>query len=196
MPRISLLELAHQHIKDRLRSGAIAIDATVGNGHDTVFLVDCIKPSGQVYGFDIQKEAIDSAAAKTGMPDCLTLIQASHAAMGEKIPSEHHGNISACMFNLGYLPGGDKSIITQTATTVAALTAAAELLAGDGIITVLAYPGHPGGAEETVAVKQWCQRLGSERFKVMIIDSDTSHPTAPKLFIVSKTLGNHSAYTV
>jgi 16S rRNA C1402 N4-methylase RsmH len=119
MQRVSLVSVAHSLIKAKLRPGDIAIDATVGNGHDTLFLVDQVSPSGKVYGFDIQQAAIDSTWAKVESccnapqrPECLTLIQANHADMDEIIPAQYHGKISAIMFNLGYLPGSDKSIIT------------------------------------------------------------------------------------
>ena len=139
MQRISLVNIAHNFIREVLRPGDIAIDATIGNGHDTVFLVEQVSPSGRVFGFDIQKAAIDStwvkveSCCRTGerarsneplRPKCLTLIQASHADMAELIPTHYHGNISATMFNLGYLPGGDKSIITQIESTVMALNIA------------------------------------------------------------------------
>ena len=51
----SLLNLAHQHIQKRLQDGAIVIDATIGNGHDTLFLARRVATTGLVYGFDIQK---------------------------------------------------------------------------------------------------------------------------------------------
>ena len=63
MQRISLVNVAHNLIKDVLHPGDIAIDATVGNGHDTLFLVEQVSPSGKVFGFDIQQAAIDSTRA-------------------------------------------------------------------------------------------------------------------------------------
>ena len=106
MQRISLVNIAHDLIKDALHQGDIAIDATVGNGHDTVFLVDRVYPSGKVFGFDNQQAAIDSTWLKVEShcmagerafsnaalrPECLMLIQASHADMGANIPLQYHG---------------------------------------------------------------------------------------------------------
>jgi len=189
MQRISLLNTAHDLIRDILRPGDIAIDATVGNGHDTVFLAEQTGPSGQVYGFDIQQAAIDSTLEKFRAArtlTCLTLIHASHAEMSEKIPAHLHGKIKAIMFNLGYLPGGDKSIITLSDSTLAALTIAARILAVNGIITLLAYPGHPGGGQETDQVKNWCGQLDTEQFKVNTIYSTEHKDTAPRLFVICK----------
>lgn len=189
MQRISLVNTAHNFIKEILRPGAIAIDATVGNGHDTLFLVNQVSPSGKVFGFDIQQTAIASTRAKlmqTHGMECLMLIQASHADMSEKIPVNHHGNISVIMFNLGYLPGGDKNIITGTDSTITALYSACGLLSSKGIITVMAYPGHPGGDLETAQVKNWCEQLDKEHFKIDIIYSVDNKDSAPRLFVIQK----------
>ena len=202
MQRISLVNVAHNLIRDVLHPGDIAIDATVGNGHDTLFLVEQVSPSGRVFGFDIQQAAIDSTRVKvepccrTGervlsntflRPECLTLIHASHADMAEKIPVQYHGKISAIMFNLGYLPGGDKSIITQTDSTVTALNIASRMLSSNGIITVMAYPGHQGGDLETDQVKNWCKQLDEDQFKISIVYSSENKESAPRLFVIRKT---------
>ena len=189
MKRISLVNVAHDLIEGVLHPGDIAVDATAGNGHDTVFLAGQIGPSGRVYGFDIQQAAIDSTREKfrqTRLSDCLTLIHASHAKMNEKIPAHLHGKISAIMFNLGYLPGGDKSVITQTDSTLTALTVAARILAVNGIITLLAYPGHQGGDLETDQVKNWCDRLDTEQFEASTIYSTEHKDSAPRLFVIRK----------
>ncbi|TRX01450.1 class I SAM-dependent methyltransferase [Candidatus Methylobacter oryzae] len=189
MKRISLVNTAHDLIRDILRPGDIAIDATLGNGHDTLFLAEQVGPSGHVYGFDIQQAAIDSTREKfrqTLLSERLTLLHASHAEMSGKIPAFHHGKIRAIMFNLGYLPGGDKSIITLTDTTLSALTAASRILAVDGIVTLLAYPGHQGGDSETGQVKNWCEQLNKEQFAVDTIYSVEHKDSAPRLFVIRK----------
>jgi len=189
MKRISLVNAAHDLIRDILHPGDIAIDATVGNGHDTVFLAEQVGPSGHVYGFDIQQAAIDSTLEKfrqARSPECLTLIHASHADMDERIPTYHHGKVRAIMFNLGYLPGGDKSVITLTDSTLAALTDASRILAVEGIVTLLAYPGHQGGDLETGQVKNWCEQQDTRQFEVSTIYSTEHKDTAPRLFVIRK----------
>jgi hypothetical protein len=189
MKRISLVNVAHDLIRDILGPGDIAIDATVGNGHDSVFLAEQVSPSGHVYGFDIQQAAIDSTREKsrqTHTSDCMTLIHASHAGMDEKIPAQLHGKIRVIMFNLGYLPGGDKSVITLTDSTLAALTIAGRVLANNGIITLLAYPGHQGGDLETDQVKKWCEQLDAQQFETSTIYSTEHKDTAPRLFVIRK----------
>jgi tRNA1(Val) A37 N6-methylase TrmN6 len=189
MKRISLLNTAHDLIKDTLRPGDIAIDATVGNGHDTLLLAEQVGSSGHIYGFDIQQAAIDSTLEKfrhTQLSDYLTLIHASHADMDAKIPAHLHGKIRAIMFNLGYLPGGDKSVITLSDSTLTALIIASRILAVQGLITLLAYPGHQGGDIETDQVKNWCEQLNPEQFEVSTIYSTEHKDSAPRLFAIRK----------
>lgn len=188
-PAISLVKQAHCLIKERVKPGDCVIDATVGNGRDTRFLLDLVTPNGKIFGFDIQQAAIDSALAFLhGAPyiELLSLINASHAKMDEHIPIAYHGKISAVMFNLGYLPGGDKRIITQGNSTLTALASAKQFLAIDGIISILAYPGHEGGEIETQLVKGWCQTLDPSQFMVKLFENQLDNPSAPKLFVVSK----------
>ncbi len=186
MPRIFLPKLAHELIAEQLQVGDTAIDATVGNGHDSAFLLAQVGLSGHVYGFDIQAAAIAAARHKLTDADNVTLIQDSHAQLAQHIRPCHIHNIMACMFNLGYLPGGDKRVITQAASTLAALTAASELLVVGGLLTVLAYPGHPDGDQETLQVAQWCGQLAPERFSCRVFDSDADNPAAPRLWVLGK----------
>jgi predicted methyltransferase len=188
-PRISLVKLAHSLIKEKVKSGDIVIDATVGNGHDTLFLLGLVKPGGKVFGFDIQQSAINATQNKVEkhpFAECVSLINASHEKMGECVSMEYRRKISAVMFNLGYLPGSDKRIITQANTTLAAIASASELLSDDGIITILAYSGHEGGEIETEQVKNWCFGLDSTQYQVDQHESHSDKLSAPKLFIVKK----------
>lgn len=186
---MNLLEHAHRILSDRLSSGNIAIDATVGNGHDTLFLLRQVAPTGQVYGFDVQSAAIDATrelVAQTGFVDGLTLTCASHADLAKLIPKHCHGKIAACMFNLGYLPGSDKTVTTRTQSTLTGLNATSSLLGESGMITIMAYPGHSGGAEETVAVSLWCAQLDPTRYHVRLMCSEVARSHAPRLYVIEK----------
>lgn len=187
---ISLVKLAQNLIEGKIKSGDIVIDATLGNGHDTSFLLDLIKPSGKVFAFDIQQVAIDSAKMMLknhSALNCLTLLLENHQSMIKTIPPHYHGKIAAIMFNLGYLPGGNKHIITHADSTLKALAVASRLLAAGGIITILAYPGHEGGETETSEVKSWCHNLDPVQFQFQVFSSPVDHSTAPKLFVIQKT---------
>ncbi len=190
MKPISLTQQAHSLIEHKINSGDMVIDATVGNGHDTLFLAKQVGESGRVYGFDIQQVALEAARSKleqANLLDCVTLILANHALMDDKIPVQYHGNISAIMFNLGYLPGGDKALITQAESTLVALNNASQILSPKGIMTILAYPGHDGGDIETDQVKKWCGQLDQQQFKVDIFSSAENKTPIPILFSISKT---------
>ncbi len=186
--RISLTAHAHSIILQYLTEGDFAIDATVGNGHDTLFLARQVGIKGKVFGFDIQQQAIEATQTKLETEDNAEntrLFFHSHNRMDQCIPIEYQGHIKVIMFNLGYLPGSDKSIITQTDSTLAALKHSLNLLAKSGIITIAAYPGHTGGMAETNAVDQWLKQLPPQHSVQSLYSSDTE--SAPRLYIVKKT---------
>jgi hypothetical protein len=90
------------------------------------------------------------------------------------------------MFNLGYLPGADKSIMTQAESTLQALSLACEFLSEQGVMTVLAYPGHVGGDLETRSVEEWLSRLDADRYCVESIFSHQDQASSPRLFVIRK----------
>jgi SAM-dependent methyltransferase len=163
MPLPRVTELAHLLVQRCLKPGGRAVDATVGNGHDTLFLARLVGPGGRVEGFDLQTEAIGKTRIKTAGQPQVHLHVLGHERMGELV----EGPVDAVMFNLGYLPSGDKSVITRTSSTLPALETAAKLLGGGGILTVVVYPGHEGGAEEAEAVSRWFQTLRRDYYRVV-----------------------------
>ena len=185
---ISLVHLAHDRLSEVLMPGDIAIDATVGNGHDTCFLAGAVTPVGHVYGFDIQVPAIDAAQERLSNSGCdcqVDLILAGHETMQDYIPAKFHGLVGAVMFNLGYLPGSDKQVTTRPSTTVQALESGLSLLRPGGVLSVMAYPGHLGGQVETEQVRVWMTRADSQVHEVSLgqIPEKTS---APELWMLTK----------
>lgn len=173
---IDLLELHKMFILRHLGEGDVAVDFTMGNGHDTQFLSETVGESGRVYAFDIQESAVNSTRARLeseGCPRNYTLIHDSH----HNVKNYVHEPIKAGMFNLGYLPGGDKSVTTMRTTTLPAIEAAISLLAPDGILLVAIYPGHEEGRLEGEEIAEYLSTLS--RFKVCctrlrILNSPTS----------------------
>lgn len=158
----SLTKLAQQTLEYSLRAGDIAIDATAGNGHDTLFLAQQVGPGGQVHAFDIQPAAISATRQLLVQQACepvVTLYNASHDRLLELLPAACRASVSAIMFNLGYLPGSDKSRITTAATTLPALEQSLQLLKAAGKLSIMLYPGHPGGDAEAEAVINWAENL-------------------------------------
>ena len=182
---VPLTEIAHR--ESGVHPADIVIDATAGNGHDTLFLAQRVGPDGLVYAFDIQQTALNHTAARLAESQLTNVrfIHDDHANMLQMIESQHHGRIAAVMFNLGYLPRGDKSIVTRTVSTVAAIRAATLLLREGGTITILAYPGHPGGEAEQAAVEQLVDELQSE-FHLDRYAGVAGSRISPQLLVLTK----------
>jgi hypothetical protein len=96
------------------------------------------------------------------------------------------GNVAAVMFNLGYLPGADETVITLPQSTLTALSAATEMLRSDGLLSIIVYPGHPGGETEAAAVEAWASALPQPDFQVMCYRSLNRKAEAPYGIFVSK----------
>jgi predicted methyltransferase len=193
---VSVLGFAQQLVRQRTNSGDIVVDATVGNGVDTLFLAQIVQTSGLVYGFDIQQSALDGASLrlvnKLGEEamQAIRLIKQSHDTMADWVPAAAHGRVSAVMFNLGYLPGGDISLITTPQTTLPALHAALMLLKAGGVLTIILYPGHEGGQAEADAVDAWSAELPSASFQTLRYAFTNTHNQSPYLIAVEKRKGH------
>jgi predicted methyltransferase len=180
---LPILPFVRSVIEDHVTEGGIAIDATVGNGHDTLFLAKLVGAQGIVYGFDIQEEALEITRQRleeAHVIDRVHLIRESHQYMASSLPDTVTRNVQAIMFNLGYRPGGDKSIVTQPASTIAALEGGLQLLAPGGVITVVLYTGHQEGKAESDAVIEWGKHLDQTMYHVLwyqYINQKNSPPT-------------------
>jgi len=166
---------------------ALAVDATVGNGYDTLFLAHRVGPRGKVLGFDVQKAALAGARELlkfVGSLDRVSLIHDSHSRLEDHLPPG--ATIQAAMFNLGYLPRGNRQIITRGDTTVAALRAILDHLAARGRVTLLAYRGHAGGPEEYTELRLFLEQLPGDAWHVEELISNSDSPTAPRLFRIKK----------
>lgn len=183
---IPLTESAHTIVRSVLRPGDIAIDATAGNGYDTQFLAECVGPSGKVYSFDIQATALaaTSARLKAAGLNNVTLFHRSHAELQSALVELGTGSVSAVMLNLGYLPGGDKGLITQIESTIAAIRGGLAKLAPGGIMTIVAYPGHTGGSDEVAAVETLLDGLDRVDFDIHEPFAQTQNAGGPRLFVV------------
>ncbi len=178
-----LTQVAHKRLSERLKPGDIAIDATLGNGHDALFLLKSVTPGGFLYGFDVQSEAVEHTRHRLleeGRSDAFRLYQRSHADLAVNIDRAHRGRISAVVYNLGYLPGGMKTISTQRESTIESLDQAIELLEDQGILSVMCYRGHAEGARELEGVEKWAASMTS-KYRVEWIDAPSTRRLAPRL---------------
>lgn len=177
--------LSHLFLGSFLRDGDSAVDATCGNGNDTLLLARLVGAGGHVRGFDIQQQAIAETGrrlAEAGLSGRVTLLRKGHEELAEHV----EGPVQAVLFNLGYCPGGDRSIITRPETTGMALEQALVMLAPGGIVIVTVYPGHSGGGEERSAVETWAAGLDPRVFHCWRMGQTNVTPTAPYLLLVQK----------
>ena len=153
----------------QMHHAPIAVDGTAGNGHDTLFLASSVGSEGRVWAFDIQAEALEAASrrlagvdavrggsvAESCLLDRVSFVHAGHETLAEVLPEKARGNVWGAMFNLGFLPGSDRLVITNPATTIAALEALVLYVPCGGVVSVHGYMGHDGGAMEAGIVSSW-----------------------------------------
>ncbi len=200
-----ITQQAHELLARHVR-GSLAIDATAGNGYDTLFLAKLVGPSGTVWAFDIQAQALLKTASRleeqqitvqlrlqragsTQIDDlsCRVIaIEANHAEMGHHLPPDARGCVSAIMFNLGYLPGADKACITAATSTLVALDVSLEYLAPEGVLSVVVYPGHPGGRDEAEAVRRWFARRTHDDSMTLLTDDSVPTHEGPQLLALRR----------
>jgi hypothetical protein len=165
------LRLAKKYWQEHLLPGDIAIDATCGNGHDTVFLSHLLlsDTTSHIFAYDIQKEALENT--KRLICNTFPSEQASRVIFCEK----SHAQIAETpcpkpprliVYNLGYLPGGDKTVTTQTNTTITSVSQSLSLLAQDGALSIMCYPGHDEGLREEAAVIEFLSSLCPKSWQI------------------------------
>ncbi|MDE3055506.1 MAG: class I SAM-dependent methyltransferase [Verrucomicrobiota bacterium] len=154
------LSLAKSYWKSLIQPGDFVIDATCGNGQDTLFLASL--PVSSLFAIDLQEVAIEKAKKNlAGHP--VEFFCMSHEAI-DQLPSSKPPKL--IVYNLGYLPGSDKSIITKKESTLLSVNKSLILLAEGGALSITCYPGHEGGEEEEKALLAWAQELPPHEWEV------------------------------
>ena len=177
--------LAADCLKQILQPGDRAIDATMGNGHDTCMLAELVGSAGHVDAFDIQPQALEKtreALLEKELLDRVSLFGDGH----QTIPEHVEQKVKACCFNLGWLPGGDKSVTTRWETTKTAVEAALKLLEKGGVVTVCAYPGHDAGDEERRQLMDLLAGLRPQEYNVLHQHFLNAGPGSPECFIIQR----------
>ncbi|MDX9918244.1 MAG: class I SAM-dependent methyltransferase [Gudongella sp.] len=157
------LQFTELIIKSYVKQGNICIDATAGNGNDTEVLAMTVGPEGKVYAFDIQEQALETTKFRLGAKELLNrvvLVNDSH----ENICAHVEGPVDFIIYNLGYLPGGDKSVATKKETTLKSLQESLTLLSSKGLMAITCYRGHEGGEEEYSAVMEFVSELDQIKY--------------------------------
>lgn len=176
---------AREMIEAAMFDGAVAVDATMGNGHDTQWLCELAGENGRVYAFDVQPEAVERTRerlAEIGLLGRAELFCAGHERMAEFV----HEQADAIVFNLGWLPGAEHGLTTQTSTTLMAVNAALELLKEDGLMTVCIYPGHEEGMRELHALMEWASALDEKRYDALLKTYLNQSNDPPRMLAIRK----------
>ena len=179
------LKLSHDVLKDVVKKGDIVVDATCGKGNDTVFLAKLVQDTGKVYAFDIQKKAIDITRQVLKDNDVLqwvNLIHDGHENMDLYVKED----VSAVIFNLGYLPTGNHNIATTPATTIMALKKALDILKTNGLVVMVVYSGGDSGFAEKESVLEFVGSLNAKQYNVMKIDFVNQINNPPVLVCIEK----------
>ena len=174
------LEMAHDFLAQVITPEDIVVDATMGNGYDTLFLAKLAK---QVYAFDIQEQALEKTSQRiqeAGLTNVDLILQ------GHETVDEYVTEVKAAIFNLGYLPSADKSIITQPQTTLEALEKLCHMLVKGGRIAIMIYYGHEGGDIERDAVLEFVSQLPQQEYTATIYRTLNQINNPPFLVMIEK----------
>ena len=174
------LEMAHDFLAQVITKEDIVVDATMGNGHDTLFLAKLAK---QVYAFDIQEQALEKTSQRlqeAGLTNAELILQ------GHETVDQFVTEVKAAIFNLGYLPSADKSIITQPQTTIEALDKLCHMLVKGGRIAIMIYYGHEGGDIERDAVMDFVSQLPQQEYTATIYRTLNQINNPPFLVMIEK----------
>ena len=172
--------MAHDFLAQVITQEDIVVDATMGNGHDTLFLAKLAK---QVYAFDIQEQALEKTSQRLQEAD---LTNAELILQGHETVDQFVREVKAAIFNLGYLPSADKSIITQPQTTIEALDKLCQILVKGGRIAIMIYYGHEGGDIERDAVMDFVSHLPQEEYTAAIYRTLNQINNPPFLVMIEK----------
>lgn len=178
-----MTRLAHRYLADFVTEGDLVIDATAGNGYDTICLAELVGSAGHVYAFDIQRKALENTRHKLvekKLSNRVTLIEAGHEMLDQHVK----GQLSAVIYNLGYLPGGDKQLTTDHLTTLISIEKAIKMLLTGGIVVVVVYPGHSEGMIEKQVLLKFCRSLPSSKFSVLHTRLCNQAHNPPELLII------------
>lgn len=160
---------SHTLLKKSVSPGDIVIDATVGNGNDTVLLASLVGNAGKVIGFDIQEQALEKTKEKlllTGLLPRVELHETSHEFAADFI--QDGNQLGGVIFNLGYLPRANKEITTKKESTIKSIESLLPLLRIGSLIVIVVYSGHPSGIEEKEAILSFVSDLEQECFDVLL----------------------------
>lgn len=166
--KYQITEFCHRFLSEYIDDGSCCVDATCGNGYDTVFLCKAVGNLGKVYAFDIQEPAVRNTRSrleKEGVAQRAVIIREGHENMACFVPAE---TADVIMFNFGYLPGGSHAAATRPETSLAAVRSGLSLLKPGGVMSLCIYSGGDTGYEEKEVLLSFLQDLDSSKWLVIM----------------------------
>lgn len=179
----NVLNLIKAAILPALDKAGVVVDATAGNGHDTLFLAEHTSDKAKIYAFDIQEAALNNTRQRTAAyTDRIEYVLRSHADLGKVVAED----IDLAIFNLGYLPGQEHEVTTQKETTLLAVQQVLEKLSCNGVCVIVAYPGHEAGGQEADMLEDFLASLAKKDYTAGCYRLVNHAKTAPYAYIVEK----------
>lgn len=177
-------DITEYFINTYIKDGDTVVDATAGNGNDTLRLCKAVGYAGKVYAFDIQQIALNNTEKLLRENEYTNakLILASHSDMDKHVAFP----VKAVVFNLGYLPGGNHSLQTKHSTTIEAIKKALDLLSDDGFVSVTIYYGKNSGTEEKEEVLKYLKNIDARKYTVTLHDFYNRPNNPPITAIITK----------
>ncbi|WP_294539570.1 GNAT family N-acetyltransferase [uncultured Gemmiger sp.] len=186
-PDMTAVELCHRFLEGTIPTGGTFLDATCGNGHDTLFLCRKASPNGRVLALDIQPAAVEATnrlLAEHGLQGVGRAIVCDHRDLGHLVPP---GTLDAAVFNFGWLPGADHAVHSAAESTLPALQAALDALKPGGVLTAVLYSGKVIGDGEKQAVLEFFRALPLTKYTVLVCEFANWASTAPlPCFVLKK----------
>lgn len=179
----TVLTFSKKLLKEKIDKNSIVVDATAGNGNDTLFLTKT--SAKKIFAFDIQKKAIENTKkllTDNNIKSNYELILDSHINFDNYIKDE----ITAVIFNLGYLPKGDHNITTMAETSLATVIKFLNQLQQKGIIVIVVYWGHDEGKKEKDILLQELSKINQKDAEVLIYQFVNQKNNAPFVIAIEK----------
>lgn len=187
VPDLSAVELCHEFLELHVTPGGLYLDATCGNGNDTLFLCRLAGQNGRVLAMDIQQKAVDRTNRRltdAGYEKVGRAVLYDHAKLGELVQP---GKVDCVLFNFGWLPGADHAVFSTADSSIPALEAALQAVRPGGVVSAILYSGQVIGSGEKQAVLAWLRALPLKDFTVLVCDFANWAETAPlPCFILKK----------
>lgn len=179
--------LVHSWLRDHVHPGDVVLDATCGNGHDTILLAELCGSTGRVWALDVQQAAIEATKSRLQerqLSERVHLVQQSHSDLDDILQEE--SALTCAVFNLGYLPGSDKSVTTRVSSTLRAHESLLSRMVPGGVIFTTVYVGHDGGREEADALLSWAKGLDRKRWSAARHEWINQDSNPPFILIIQR----------